>query len=303
MIVISTVLADQSSSDVLDWLFDKKVIRVNNDNVAHELLSSVSQINFEDSFGIKSIWFRKGGYNQALAFSNPQITKYATEELYSLSGMFYTKTRSTITLGTTEFMLINKLAVLATFKNCGLEIPPTLLTTKKFELLKFIDEHKSVIVKSLSEGLRFQQNGEYFKIYTEKLLSGFIENLEETFFPSLFQKQINRHFEIRSFYLSEKIFSMAIFTPEESEIDHRIHIQNRNARMIPYQLPKVIEDKMISAMKLLDLDTGSFDIIKDIVGNYVFLEVNPSGQFGGLSNQCNYYLEREIANYLTNETK
>ncbi len=30
-------------------------------------------------------------------------------------------------------------------------------------------------------------------------------------------------------------------------------------------------------------------------GKYVFLEINPEGQFGMVSHPCNYYLERELA--------
>jgi hypothetical protein len=33
-------------------------------------------------------------------------------------------------------------------------------------------------------------------------------------------------------------------------------------------------------------------------GEYVFLEVNPTGQFGWVSDNCNYYLEEKIANHL-----
>jgi hypothetical protein len=35
-------------------------------------------------------------------------------------------------------------------------------------------------------------------------------------------------------------------------------------------------------------------------GEYVFLEVNPIGQFGMVSAPCNYNLEKKIAQYLIN---
>jgi len=53
-------------------------------------------------------------------------------------------------------------------------------------------------------------------------------------------------------------------------------------------------------MKAVNLNTGSLDFIKSTDGEYVFLEVNPAGQFGMTSASCNYYLHKEIANYLTN---
>lgn len=50
-------------------------------------------------------------------------------------------------------------------------------------------------------------------------------------------------------------------------------------------------------MSRLDLNCGSFDFIKN-KDQYYFLEINPVGQFLGLSKICNYSLEKEIAEYL-----
>lgn len=50
-------------------------------------------------------------------------------------------------------------------------------------------------------------------------------------------------------------------------------------------------------MEALDLNCGSLDLIKS-GSTYYFLEVNPVGQFGNLSFDCSYHLEKEIAEYL-----
>ncbi len=58
-----------------------------------------------------------------------------------------------------------------------------------------------------------------------------------------------------------------------------------------------MEEKIDLLMKSFDLNCGSLDFIKS--GNeFYFLEINPIGQFLGLSFKCNYNLEIEIANYL-----
>ena len=305
MIVISTIQSDQSSSDVMEWLDNEMVLRINNDNVPVQFLKPDFNIDVEEDVSyIKSIWFRKGGYTKlSNSINNNQIINHATEELYTLSRFFYTKHPYLKSLGTTEYLTMNKLSVLSALNQSGLSIPATLVTGNKDKLSEFVNKHKDVIVKPLSEGLKFESDGQYFKVYTERLTEELFNSLEETFFPTLFQKLILRSYEIRSFYLNKKIYSMAIFLPrdKELEIDHRIHVQSNDVRMMPYQLPDNIEDKMRSTMKLLGLDTGSFDIVKDVNGNLIFLEINPSGQFGGLSSVCNYYLERAIGNYLKNE--
>jgi D-alanine-D-alanine ligase-like ATP-grasp enzyme len=48
-------------------------------------------------------------------------------------------------------------------------------------------------------------------------------------------------------------------------------------------------------MKDLDLESGSIDMVFTQDGEFVFLEVNPIGQFGMTSYPCNYFLEKIIA--------
>ena len=50
-------------------------------------------------------------------------------------------------------------------------------------------------------------------------------------------------------------------------------------------------------MKNLYLESGSLDIIVDKEDNYIFLEVNPVGQFDFFRKTCNYHIERDIAKY------
>jgi glutathione synthase/RimK-type ligase-like ATP-grasp enzyme len=93
---------------------------------------------------------------------------------------------------------------------------------------------------------------------------------------------------------------MAIFSQLDSltELDYRNYNLEKPNRTVPFSLPENIELKLELLMKGLKLDTGSIDLILNREGDYVFLEVNPTGQFGWLSKSCNYYIEREIAKHM-----
>ena len=54
-------------------------------------------------------------------------------------------------------------------------------------------------------------------------------------------------------------------------------------------------------MSCLGLDSGSIDMVVTKEGDFVFLEVNPVGQFNQVSKPCNYFLEKEISKYFTND--
>ena len=93
---------------------------------------------------------------------------------------------------------------------------------------------------------------------------------------------------------------MAIFSQndEQTQLDYRNYNRVKPNRNIPYILPKDIETKLQKLMDKLDLNTGSIDMMVTTEGEYVFLEVNPTGQFGWVSENCNYYLEEKIAHCL-----
>ena len=65
-----------------------------------------------------------------------------------------------------------------------------------------------------------------------------------------------------------------------------------------YAANKVNYTKLNKLYKKLDLNTGSTDFMVDKDGNYVFLEINPVGQFQMTSAPCNFNIEQKIANYL-----
>ena len=95
---------------------------------------------------------------------------------------------------------------------------------------------------------------------------------------------------------------MAIFSQNDAQtqIDFRNYNLNKPNRYVPYKLPKLIETKLLKLMNVHKLNNGSIDLILNSKGEYVYLEVNPVGQFSFLSNSCNYHIEKLIATKLLN---
>jgi glutathione synthase/RimK-type ligase-like ATP-grasp enzyme len=129
-----------------------------------------------------------------------------------------------------------------------------------------------------------------------------IAKIPDLFAESLFQALIPKKYEIRSFFFQDKFYSMAIFSQndDQTKVDFRNYNWKKPNRNVPFQLPAWLEDKLYKLMKLLGLHSGSFDLIFTPEGEYVFLEVNPVGQFGMVSIPCNYGLEKILAEYLAN---
>jgi len=198
---------------------------------------------------------------------------------------------------------VNKIKVLELAKNLDLNIPDFIISNNFEQINLFYNKNNTkIILKPVFETGDFNIDDEYYPQYNILLSENLLKNMKKKnyLFPLLFQEYIEKDFEIRTFILEDKLYSIAIFSQQNNRtiVDYRNYSPTDSNRNVAYKLPKMIESKLLKLMKLLNLDTGSVDIIKSKDNKYYFLEVNPVGQFGELSRVGNYYIEREIASLL-----
>lgn len=120
---------------------------------------------------------------------------------------------------------------------------------------------------------------------------------------SYFEGKIDKAYELRVFYFNQTFYPMAIFSQNDkkTKIDFRNYNRINPNRTVPFELPIDIKDKLSILMNILNLNSGSVDLIVSKDREYYFLEVNPVGQFGMVSHPCNFNIEEIIAKYLLNE--
>lgn len=198
------------------------------------------------------------------------------------------------------FSKVNKLMVLKKAIEIGLIVPPTIITGEKTKLIEFKKKHGALITKTAIEGLFFGSDNFWISSYTEPITDELIKNLDELFFPSLFQLEIQKLFELRVFYIEKELFSMAIFSQsnEKTQVDFRHYGLDKPNRNVPFKMPLELKNKIIKLMEANRLNSGSLDFIYSVDKKFYFLEINPIGQFGMTSYPCNYFLEQLIANKL-----
>ncbi len=182
----------------------------------------------------------------------------------------------------------------------GLLVPDSLITNSREEAKKFLAEKGRIISKPLSDIVRFNGENYVYITFTREVTDELLINSPEFFFTSLFQELIEKRADIRVFYLDGKVFAMAIFSQADprTSFDFRNYIHDKPNRAVPYRLPFSVIESIRFLMNSLSLATGSIDLIHSKKGEYIFLEVNPMGQFGMTSIPCNYQLEKKIAQYL-----
>ncbi|MDD2634031.1 MAG: grasp-with-spasm system ATP-grasp peptide maturase [Bacteroidales bacterium] len=323
MMLIQSTSTDPSTINIIKWLCKNEQQFIRIDDTAF-----VTNINILDSnyivelnngtiintSEITSYWYRRGEFSLLLRSQktqnenfNKEYNNYIFREKKSLLELFIFHLKYHIySIGdSASCVYVNKNINLLIAQKIGLNIPKFIVTTSKNDLMLFYNKCKNIITKSINESFSFRKKEAIYPIFTEKIDDLVLKNIPDNFESTLFQEEIQKKFEVRSFYLKGKFYSMAIFSQKDKQtkVDFRKYNDDLPNRNIPFKLPKNIELKLTKLMNELKYESGSIDIIYGLDNKFHFLEINPIGQFGMVSYPCNYYLEREICNSLINHTQ
>jgi hypothetical protein len=253
------------------------------------------------------IWYRRFFYDYKISSTVDREfsakLQYETQtELKTLFDYLCKVFQDKIWLPHYKGFTLNKLEGLALAKESGLLTPATIITNNKKDVLRFCkDQNGAIITKAITDDSKsyyIKDDFAYFA-FTKLLDEQTICELNDYFFPSLFQQALATEFEIRVFILETEFFATAIInTDSEKNIDRKLSGKSPRTHYVPFNLPDEIKNKMIVFMQKANLNTGSIDLILTKEGFYYFLEINPGGQFLFPSEKCNYYIEKHVAEWL-----
>lgn len=312
ILILSQCEGEDTTEEVMQWVqyYNGKAMRLNGidmteSNMAIDLNSNENVLFKPQS--VKVVWFRRYMIQKKPILEEFDSQNYMKFELYKAREyrQFYNLILSSFT--NCKFISslsidnnLNKLLVLRMAKEVGIRVPKSIVTNNKKDAIHFLTFNNESIVKPLSNGSYFRKGNVTFKMLTRKIKNNNFNNIHENFVPSFLQEYITKEYEIRTFFWFGEFYSMAIFSQEneKTQVDFRNYDKLKPNRTVPYKLPIKIENKISALMDKLDLETGSIDLIKSMDGDYVFLEVNPNGQFSMVSHPCNYFLEELVAKKL-----
>lgn len=295
-ILIISVQSDYTTNKVLQWFqyYQIPFKRINID-ITEDIIHELSKLNFNEFSGY---WYRRGELVNGMNNDsyNIEIQKYLNENNRKIIEYLEYKMMKKKNLNSFFNTDLNKLIVLEMAEELELQTPDFQLlnNTKSVETLKYI--YKTIN----GDGNIFDyKNKSIFNVLTQE----YSENVDYEFTLTLFQKKIEKKYELRVFYLNEQFYSTAILSQKNQAtlIDSRAIGEQEKSRMIPFSLPYTIEQKLKDLMKNIGINSGVIDIIVTPSNEYVFLEVNPVGHFGLISYNCNYYLEKKIAKFFKYE--
>ncbi|MBX5449368.1 MAG: hypothetical protein IRZ24_04810 [Thermogemmatispora sp.] len=277
----------------------------------HGTLSSPEQQI--DLAAVHSIWWRRPQRYRAPALYAPAVRAFIEREaprglLGVLRGTiiapqpFWVNPREA--LEAAEY----KPAQLCAACAVGLRVPRTLVTNDPEAVRRFAEACEGRIIgKALARGILEEPGGTTTAgeriaarfLYTSAIFPEHLQQLEGVRTTAhLFQERLPKAFDLRVVIMGRQVFAIEIHAPPSSEaaLDWRRAYRDLHYQL--HELPAQIVDQLQTLVRRFGLQFAAADLLVTPEGEYVFLELNPNGQWYWLEPATGLPLAAAMANLL-----
>jgi glutathione synthase/RimK-type ligase-like ATP-grasp enzyme len=176
----------------------------------------------------------------------------------------------------------------------GLSIPPTLITADPAAARRFFHAHGGRVIAKLQAPLAQSMAGGG-GLPTRLLQTADLDALDGLrTCPMMFQRYVDKAYELRIAWVDGQALVGAL-DGRRCGVDWRYE---STASWEPHVLPTAIHDRLARLMARLGLRQGAIDMIVEPSGDYIFLEVNPHGEWGMLERDLGLEIGDAIASAL-----
>jgi hypothetical protein len=272
-------------------------IEIQDGRIQGELRNSEHQVAFDD---ICAAWFRRSRnlFEGPLSMTSEKLDNYvkaqSTATVSAVCANLHTRWVShPFHLRRAEVKALQ----LAEASKAGLKIPHTLISNDPARATTFVDalgEADCAIKPLVAVGVTDEQG--YRLPLTTTLPPG--HSLESVALaPTILQPYVDKAFELRCVVIGERIFCAKL--DSQANEDTRIDWRGGNPEHEIFALPEEVEASLRRLMDSFELSFASLDMIVTPEGEFVFLELNPNGQWLWLELELGLPLVASMADLLT----
>ncbi len=170
-------------------------------------------------------------------------------------------------------------------RQLGIQIPATLISNHAMQVIEFVRSHSKTIFKPV-------YGGAHTELVTPALLEPERLNLSLKISPITLQEYIPGT-NIRSYVIANAVYSAEI---RSGSLDFRT---DEATLLIPVTLPAAIEAQCLEIRRVLGLEWTAIDWRLSPIGEYIFLEANPSPMFLHFEQQTGFPITEQLVQLLT----
>lgn len=248
-----------------------------------------------------SIWFRRVRIPERYPAMPAGVYDFCVREARAtLVGGLLTQHVRTMSPPANIWAAEHKVFQLQVAQEVGLTIPRTVVTNDPRTVADtFVTFDRQMIAKPARSGY-VDYGDEQYAIYTNQILEEHLEHLDSArWSPVIYQPLITKRCDVRTTYVAGELFVAEIDsqTDQSASIDWR-HTTNPNLPHRRAELPEELCTKVERFMTKLGLVYGAIDFIRTRSDEYLFLEVNPNGQWLWLEERLGFPIAERIADWL-----
>lgn len=264
------------------------------------MIISIDGEKYEAQFeSLKGIFFRAPVFLRTQSKKELSVQEQLERNQWSsfLRNLIIFKNANWINYPVSTYSAENKIFQLYSAEECGLSIPLTYISNCTDFNLEF---NKKYIVKSLDTALFYDmENNKEMFTYSNVVTGAELQEYDLTSAPVFIQEFLNPKIDCRVTYVQGKLFPVKILQNGQGMYgDWRM--RKEELEYIPFQLPTYVESAIHKLMKKLELNFGGIDLAI-VAGEYYFIEVNPTGEWGWLEVKTGVTISKTIKRALAGE--
>jgi glutathione synthase/RimK-type ligase-like ATP-grasp enzyme len=273
-------------------------LEIEDGRVQGELRTSDQRVTFDEICGA---WYRRSGnlYETRLSMTSERLDNYVKTQsqatvaaLCSVLDTLWVSHPMTLRRGEVKALqLVNA-------SKAGLKIPHTLISNEPERATTFVDalgDADCAIKPLLAVGVTDAEGG--FRMPLTAMLPRGHSLESVALAPTILQPYVAKAFELRCVVIGDSMFAAKMDTQadEKSRIDSR----GGDPDYETFALPDEVQSSLRRLMKSFGLNFASLDMIVTPEGDFVFLELNPNGQWLWLELELGLPLVATMADLLT----
>lgn len=252
---------------------------------------------------IHAVWLRKIWVPFIDEEIDPLIRKGCISESMETMGIFLKALDCTVWMDHISQVkqAENKYLQLRQAQAAGIKTPKTLISNNPNEVRAFFNQLHGAMIAKLLTPLTVSMKGDTPTVRTHQVQREHLDELDSLqYSPMVFQERIEKKRELRMIYVAGEVFTGAVnpHMTRGGETDWRASTPG-SLTWETFHTPEHLRARIKTFMKRMGLHFGALDIIEQPDGEFIFLEVNPTGEWGMLERDLGLPISTAIADFLT----
>lgn len=231
---------------------------------------------------IGSVYYRKPSLRKTYS-QDPVVDKFVRDEIDFFLKWLWTLLRDKFWVSHYSSLRLadSKLDQLRIAPILGFRIPKTIITNKPKVAMDFLDDCGGEMINKVLHSVVLERDSQFFNIFCHSVKR---EDLRDEnsirMVPCVFQEKIDKNVELRITVVGNHVFSCEIHSQKSAKTkDDWRNYDFENTPHLKHNLPTTVENQCRALLRYYDLAYGAIDMILTPKGEYVFLEINPNGQY------------------------